>query len=117
MCGGMYSSPTPSLAALGVGRGGLPGRLMVKHTPRKRRSLLRLGSLLWQAPFRPLVTRGWLNLGGKLDGHGDNMGELENAATRYAVTVVLGLMGLGAGLALLGVWLTRRNWDGESAGK
>ena len=45
------------------------------------------------------------------------MGELENAATRYAVTVVLGLMGLGAGLALLGVWLTRRNWDGESAGK
>ena len=33
------------------------------------------------------------------------MGTLENAATRYAVTIVLGLMGLGAGLALLGVWL------------
>ncbi len=33
------------------------------------------------------------------------MGTLENAATRYAAAVVLGLMGLGAGLALLGVWL------------
>jgi hypothetical protein len=33
------------------------------------------------------------------------MGELENAATRYALTLTLGLMGLGAGLALLGVWL------------
>ena len=32
------------------------------------------------------------------------MGTLENAATRYAAAVVLGLMGLGAGLALLGVW-------------
>ena len=33
------------------------------------------------------------------------MGTLENAATRYAAVVMLGLMGLGAGLALLGVWL------------
>ena len=33
------------------------------------------------------------------------MGTLENAATRYAAAVVLGLMSLGVGLALLGVWL------------
>ena len=32
------------------------------------------------------------------------MGTLENAATRYAAAVMLGLMGLGAGLALLGMW-------------
>ena len=37
------------------------------------------------------------------------MGTLENAATRYAATVVLGLMALGAGLALLGVWLVGRS--------
>ena len=35
------------------------------------------------------------------------MGELERAATRYIAAVMLGLMGLGAGLALLGVWLFR----------
>ncbi|KKL91218.1 hypothetical protein LCGC14_1896900 [marine sediment metagenome] len=33
------------------------------------------------------------------------MGTLERAATLYAASVMLGLMGLGAGLALLGVWL------------
>ena len=36
------------------------------------------------------------------------MGELERAATRYIAAVMLGLMGLGAGLALLGVWLVAR---------
>ena len=40
------------------------------------------------------------------------MGTLESAATRYAVTVVLGLMGIGAGLALLGVWLVVRTRKG-----
>ena len=33
------------------------------------------------------------------------MGTLERAATLYAASVMLGLLGLGAGLALLGVWL------------
>ena len=37
----------------------------------------------------------------------NDMGELERAATRYIAAVMLGLMGLGAGLALLGVWLFR----------
>lgn len=61
-----------------------------------------MGALSWE---------GYLYRGGTPNGHGDDMGELERAATRYAVTVALGLMGLGAGLALLGVWFvvsTRR---------
>ena len=54
-------------------------------------------------------------LGGKQSGHGDDMGELERAATRYIAAVMLGLMGLGAGLALLGVWFVVRTRGATSA--
>ncbi len=43
------------------------------------------------------------------------MGELERAATRYIAAVMLGLMGLGAGLALLGMWFVMRSRDATSA--
>lgn len=43
------------------------------------------------------------------------MGELERSAARYIATVMLGMMGLGAGLALLGVWLVERARGATSA--
>ncbi|KKK48385.1 hypothetical protein LCGC14_3145670 [marine sediment metagenome] len=47
----------------------------------------------------------------------NDMGELERAATSYIAAVMLGLMGLGAGLALLGVWLVTRTGGATSAGR
>ena len=50
-------------------------------------------------------------------GRGTDMGTLERAATLYVVSVMLGLMGFGAGLALLGVWLVGRTGGATSAGR
>ncbi|KKK58440.1 hypothetical protein LCGC14_3044420 [marine sediment metagenome] len=113
MCGGMYSSPTPSPAALGVERGGVRGRstrVRIQQTQPVlggQRPKLRDGcETFGMAGLGATACReDWLCLGGKQSGHGDDMGTLERAATLYAASVMLGLMGLGAGLALLGVWL------------
>ena len=67
-------------------------------------TLCQVGSQTLRRMWRGLLREDWRYRGGKPDGHGEGMGTLENAATRYAVTVGLGLMSLGAGLALLGMW-------------